>query len=168
MDESSKQGPPVTPEAEEISEELYERINLVIDRGQEPLRIDKFLTGRIEGISRNKVQQAIEAGRVLINGKTIQANYKIKPGDELVVYSHKEVQGEEIIPQPIPLAIAFEDEDVLIINKPPGLVVHPASGNPDGTLVNGVAWYLQQQNPTVTEETLPRLDRKSTRLNSSH
>lgn len=143
-------------EAESSSEELYERMSLKIDRGQEPLRIDKFLTARIEGASRNKIQQAIEGGRVLINGKTIQANYKIKPGDELVVFSDKEVPGEAIIPQFIPLTIVFEDEDLLIINKPVGLVCHPASGNPDGTLINGVAWYLQQQNPGINEENLPR------------
>ncbi len=144
------------PEMEESSEELYERMNLVIDRGQEPMRLDKFLVQRIEGASRNKIQQAIEAGRVLINGKQVQANHKIKPGEELVVYSDKEVQGEEIVPQPIPLNIVFEDDDILIINKPVGLVVHPASGNPDGTLINGVAYYLQKQNAHINAENLPR------------
>lgn len=120
------------------------------------MRLDKFLTARIEGASRNKVQQAIEAGRVLINGKTVQANHKIKPGEELVVYSDKEAHGEEIIPQQMPLNIVFEDDDILIINKPVGLVVHPASGNPDRTLINGVAWYLQQQNKDITADNLPR------------
>jgi len=148
--------PPPDTEIEEGSEELYERMNLTIDKGQEPMRLDKFLVARIEGASRNKIQQAIEAGRVLVNAKQVQANYKIKPGDELIVYSDKEVQGEEIIPQKMPLNIVFEDDDILIINKPVGLVVHPASGNPDGTLVNGIAWYLQQQNKDITAETLPR------------
>jgi len=143
-------------DTEEGSEELYERMNLTIDKGQEPMRLDKFLVARIEGASRNKIQQAIDAGRVLINGKQVQANHKIKPGEELVVYSDKEVHGEEIVPQQMPLNIVFEDEDILIINKPVGLVVHPASGNPDKTLVNGVAWYLQQQNKDITAETLPR------------
>lgn len=141
---------------DEGSEELYERIKLVIDRGQEPMRIDKFLTARIEGASRNKIQQGIDAGRVLVNGKTVSANHKIKPGDELIVYSDKEVQGEEIIPQQMPLNIVFEDEDIIILNKPVGLVVHPASGNKDGTLINGVAYYLQQQNKDINAETLPR------------
>jgi 23S rRNA pseudouridine1911/1915/1917 synthase len=138
------------------AEVLYERMNLVVDRGQEPMRLDKFLVARIEGASRNKVQQAIEAGRVLINGKQVQANHKIKPGQEIIVYSDKEVQGEEIIPEKMPLSIVFEDEDILIINKPVGLVVHPASGNPSGTLINGVAYYLQQQNSDISAETLPR------------
>ena len=124
----------------EGSEELYERMNLVVDRGQEPMRLDKFLVARIEGASRNKVQQAIETGRVLINGKAVTSNHKIKPGEEIVVYSDKEVHGEEIIPEQMPLNIAFEDDDIMIINKPPGLVVHPASGNPRGTLINDIAW----------------------------
>ena len=143
-------------EQAEGPEELYERMSLVVDRGQEPMRLDKFLVARIEGASRNKVQQAIEAGRVLINGKAVSSNHKIKPGEEIVVYSDKEVQGEEIVPEKMPLTIAFEDEDILIINKPPGLVVHPASGNPHGTLINGIAWYLQQQNSHITADNLPR------------
>ena len=138
------------------SEELYERMSLIVDRGQEPLRVDKFLVARIEGASRNKVQHAIESGRVLINGKTVQPNYKIKPGEEIVVYSDREVQGEEIVPEQMALNIQYEDEDILIINKPVGLVVHPGSGNRSGTLVNGVAYYLRQQDSQISEDVLPR------------
>lgn len=138
------------------TEELYERMSIVIDGGQEPMRIDKFLVARIQNASRNKVQQAIESGRVLVNGKQISSNHKIKPGQEIVVYSDREVHGEEIIPENIPLDIVYEDEDLLIINKPVGLVVHPGSGNPGGTLINGVAYYLQQQNSHISEQTLPR------------
>lgn len=145
-----------TEESGESSDELYERMNITVDRGQEPMRLDKFLVARIEGASRNKVQQAIESGRVQINGKNVAANHKIKPGEEIIVYSDKEVQGEEIIPEPMELNIVFEDDDILIINKPVGLVVHPASGNPRGTLINGVAWYLQQQNSAISAENLPR------------
>ncbi|WP_290791964.1 RluA family pseudouridine synthase [Flavihumibacter sp. UBA7668] len=141
---------------EEGSEELYEQHSFRIDGGQEPLRIDKFLVARIEHATRNKVQKAIDAGRVLVNGKTTQSNYKIRPADEIVVYSHYEKRGEKIEPQEMPIPIEYEDSDILIINKPAGLVVHPGSGNPDGTLVNGIAWYLQQQNPGITEENLPR------------
>jgi 23S rRNA pseudouridine1911/1915/1917 synthase len=138
------------------SEELYERLNLKVDKGQEPLRIDKFLVQRIENASRNKVQKAMEAGMVLVNNKPVQANYKIRPLDEIIVYSDKEPPGEEIIPEQMPLNIYYEDDEVMIINKPPGLVVHPASGNYTGTLINGVAWYLQQKNGTINEKTLPR------------
>src|SRR5262249_38894171 len=140
----------------ESSDELYERMNIVVDKGQEPFRIDKFLAGRIENASRNKIQQAIDAGRVLVNNKIVQPNYKIRPSDNIIIYSEKQVHGEEIIPEKIPLDIVYEDDDVLIINKPPGLVVHPASGNYTGTLINGVAYYLQQKNSAITEDTLPR------------
>jgi len=140
----------------ESSEELFERLNIVVDRGQEPMRLDKFLTARIEHATRNKIQQAIETGRVLVNGKKVQANHKIKPGEEIVVYSEKEVHGEEIIPEYIPLNIVYEDEDVIVLHKPPGLVVHPASGNYTGTLINGVAYYLQRTNSDISQETLPR------------
>ncbi len=143
-------------ELSEFSEVLYERMNLVVSNGQEPMRLDKFLTARIENISRNKVQQAIDGGRVLVNNKTASANYKIKAGDNIVCFSDKEAVGEEIIPEKMPLNIFFEDDEVLIINKPPGLVVHPASGNYSGTLINGVAWYLQEKNHSISEETLPR------------
>jgi len=140
----------------EASEELYERMSITVDKGQEPFRIDKFLAGRIENASRNKIQQAIEAGRVLVNNKMVQSNYRIRPSDHIIIYSEKEMQGEEIIPEKIPLDIVYEDDDVMVINKPPGLVVHPASGNYTGTLINGVAYYLQQKNSAITEDTLPR------------
>src|SRR5215469_3303323 len=110
------------------SEELYERLRLRVDKGQEPLRIDKFLVQRIENASRNKIQKALESGMVLVNNKQVASNYKIKPQDEIVMFSDKEAQGEEIIPEEMPLNIRYEDDEVMIINKPPGLVVHPASG----------------------------------------
>jgi len=138
------------------SEELYERLNLKVDRGQDPLRIDKFLVQRIENASRNKIQKALESGMVLVNNRQVQPNYKIRPLDEIVMYSDKEAHGEEIIPEELPLNIRYEDEEVMIINKPPGLVVHPASGNYSGTLINGVAWYLQQKNHAINETNLPR------------
>ena len=150
------------PELEEAqdsndgAEELYERFVITVDKGQEPVRIDKFLVARIEHATRNKVQKAIDSGRVLVNAKMTQANYKIRPNDEIIVYSNKESRGEEIIPEYIPLNIFFEDDDFMIINKPAGLVVHPGSGNYTGTLINGVAFYLTQKNKNINEETLPR------------
>jgi len=141
---------------EETSDELYERFTIKVDKGQEPLRIDKFLVARIENATRNKVQKSIDSGLVMVNNKQVSSNYKIKPTDEIIVYSNKEVQGEEIVPENIPLNIFYEDDDIMIINKPAGLVVHPGSGNYNGTLINGVAYYLQQKNKDITEETLPR------------
>ena len=138
------------------SEELYERLHLKVDKGQEPMRIDKFLVQRIEGASRNKIQKALESGMTLVNNRQVTPNYKIRPGDEIIAYSDKEAHGEEILPEKMPLNIEYEDEEVMIINKPPGLVVHPASGNYTGTLINGVAWYLQQKNQAISEDNLPR------------
>src|SRR5579872_532364 len=138
------------------SEELYERLNLRVDKGQEPLRIDKFLVQRIEHASRNKIQKALDAGMVLVNNKQVAPNYKIRPLDEIILYSDKEAPGEEIVPEELPLNIQYEDEEVMIINKPPGLVVHPASGNYSGTLINGVAWHLTQKNAAINEQNLPR------------
>jgi 23S rRNA pseudouridine1911/1915/1917 synthase len=145
-----------TEDTSEISDDLYERMYIRVDRGQEPYRLDKFLSNRIQHASRTKIQQGIAAGMVLVNNRTVQSNYKIRPLDEIIIYSDKEAHGEEIIPEKLPLNIFFEDEDILIIDKPPGLVVHPGSGNPNGTLINGVAWWLRQENSSLTEETLPR------------
>src|SRR5579862_7353187 len=140
----------------DVSEELYERLQIRVDKGQEPVRIDKFLVQRIEKVTRNKIQKAIEAGRVLVNSKPVQPNYKTRASDEIIVYSDRETQGEQIRPEKMPLDILYEDQDILIINKPAGLVVHPASGNYSGTLINGVAYYLRQENSEITEDTLPR------------
>ena len=140
----------------DTNDELYERFSFIADKGQEPLRIDKFLMGRIERATRNKIQQAINAGMVLVNNKEVRPNYKVKAGDELIVYSDMSPEELIVVPENIPLDIVYEDIDLMIINKPAGLVVHPGSGNYRGTLLNGVAWYLQKENPSVSEESLPR------------
>ncbi|GAB2821977.1 RluA family pseudouridine synthase [Ferruginibacter profundus] len=138
------------------SEELYEKLVITITKGQEPLRIDKFLMSRIEGATRNKIQQGIDDEMVLVNEKPVKNNYKVKTGDRIVVYDDRSPEISEIIPENIPLNIQYEDDDILIINKPAGMVVHPGSGNPNGTLVNAVAYYLQQQNPGIDETELNR------------
>jgi len=143
-------------ETQEPSDELYERLNIKVDKGQELMRIDKFLVQRMTNVSRNKIQHAIEAGMILVNNKMVQANQKIKPKDEIIFYSDKETHGEKVLPEKMNLNIFYEDDEVMIINKPPGLVVHPASGHYTGTLLNGVAYYLQQKNNSINEETLPR------------
>ncbi|MGJ7029922.1 RluA family pseudouridine synthase [Niabella hirudinis] len=138
------------------SDELYEKFVYKTDKGQEPFRIDKYLMNRIEGATRNKIQQAIRNNMVLVDGKEVKPNYKLRGTQEIVVYTDMAPDENEIIPQNIPLNIAYEDAAVLIINKNPGMVVHPGSGNPDGTLINAVAFHLQQQNAAITEESLPR------------
>ncbi len=145
-----------TEEDQPDSDELYERLVLTIDRGQEPLRIDKFLMSRIEGATRNKIQQAIDNEMVLVNEKPVKNNYKVKPQDNIIVFDNHAPESGDIIPENIPLNIVFEDDAILIINKPAGMVVHPGSGNPGGTLVNGVAHYLKLQDPRVNEKELSR------------
>jgi len=139
------------------SEEIFERLSIEIDRGQEPLRIDKFLMNRIEGATRNKIQQSIENNMVLVNDKPIKSNYKIKPLDKIVIYDDKSPETTEIIPESIPLNITYEDDDLMIIDKPVGMVVHPGCGNYTGTLVNGIAYYLQQKNKDLENIPLSRL-----------
>jgi 23S rRNA pseudouridine1911/1915/1917 synthase len=143
-------------ETSEGSEELYQRFVFNADKGQEPYRIDKFLMNRIEGATRNKLQQAINAGLVLVNNKEVKQNYKVKPFDQIIIYSDLSPESTDVVPEKLDLNIVFEDDDIIIINKPAGMVVHPGSGNYSGTLLNGIAYYLQQKNPAVSEQTLPR------------
>jgi 23S rRNA pseudouridine1911/1915/1917 synthase len=137
-------------------ESLYQRLVLVVDKGQEPLRIDKFLKARIEYATRNKIQVAIDAGMVTVNGKQVKTNYKIKPADEIIVYTDEEPDASDIVPEEMPLDIVYEDADLLVVNKPYGMVVHPGSGNYSGTLINGVAHYLIQKDPSLSDKLLPR------------
>jgi 23S rRNA pseudouridine1911/1915/1917 synthase len=140
----------------EGSEELYERVNIVVDKGQEPLRIDKFLMNRVEGATRNKIQNACDGGLVLVNDKSVKSNYKAKPGDRIVVYSSKSPESTEVVPEQLPLDIVYEDDDLMIINKKPGMVVHPGCGNYTGTLVNGLAWYLGDDHTRAITPAIPR------------
>ncbi|MEJ7912323.1 MAG: RluA family pseudouridine synthase [Chitinophagaceae bacterium] len=144
------------PEAPDASDDLYERFQFVVDPGQESYRIDKFLFNKLEGATRNKLQGAINAGLVLVNGKQVKPNYKIRPQDAIVIYSDMAPESTEVVAEKLPLNIVFEDADLMVINKPAGIVVHPGKGNYTGTLLNGVAYYLKQSNPSLTEEALPR------------
>ncbi len=138
------------------NDDLYERFVFRTDKGQEPLRIDKFLMNRIEGATRNKLQQALNAGLVTVNGKEVKPNFKVKALDEIIVYSDTSAADTDIVPEPMSLNMVFEDADLMVINKPAGMVVHPGSGNYSGTLLNGVAWYLKQNDPSLSEDSLPR------------
>jgi 23S rRNA pseudouridine1911/1915/1917 synthase len=140
---------------DEQEEELYEHFRFTADKGQTLLRVDKFLVDRITGASRNRIQQAADAGYILANDAPVKSNYKVKPLDVITLvldHPHREV---DILPEDIPLNIAYEDEDVLVVNKPPGLVVHPGHGNYTGTLLNAVAWYLKDDPQYHTDD--PRL-----------
>src|SRR5262245_29224163 len=124
---------------QDTNDELYERFSLTIDKSQEPLRIDKFLMHRIEGDILTTLQQAIITGFVLVNGNEVRPNYKIRPADSIIIYSDMSPDDTDVLPENIPLNIMYEDDDLMIINKKAGMVVHPGSGNYTGTLLNGVA-----------------------------
>ncbi len=122
---------------------LYEHFRFVADKGQQLLRVDKFLTARLEGSSRNRVQQAAEAGCILVNGKPVKSNYRVKPLDVVQVVMDRPRYEFEIVPQDLNLDVVYEDDTVLVVNKPAGMVVHPGHGNYTGTLVNGLAWHFR-------------------------
>ncbi|HPG11740.1 MAG TPA: S4 domain-containing protein, partial [Chitinophagaceae bacterium] len=129
-----------TDNTQDNNDDLYERFSITIDKGQEPLRIDKFLMQRLEGATRNKLQQAINLGLVHVNNKDVRPNYKVKPGDNIIIYSDMHPDETDIVPEKMDLNIVYEDEHLMIIYKPAGMVVHPGSGNYTGTLLNGVAY----------------------------
>ena len=123
--------------------ELYEHFRTVVDKGQAPVRIDKYLFERIVNASRNRIQMAADNGFVMANGKPVKSSYKVKPLDVLTVMMDRPRYENDIIPEDIPLNIVYEDDDLMVINKPAGLVVHPGCGNYHGTLVNAIAWHLR-------------------------
>jgi len=124
--------------------ELYEHYRVVADKGQGLLRIDKFLMTRIENATRTKIQQAAENGNILVNEKPVKSNYKVKPHDVITVVFAHPPREIELIPQNIPIDVVYEDDDLIIINKQPGMVVHPGYGNYKGTLVNALVYHFQQ------------------------
>jgi 23S rRNA pseudouridine1911/1915/1917 synthase len=127
----------------EEKDELYEHYKFTVDRGQEPMRMDKYLLNLIQNTSRSKIQYAAKAGCILVNGAPEKQNYKVKPCDEIVILMPSPPRDIEIIAEDIPLEIPYEDEDIIIVNKPAGLVVHPAYGNYTGTLVNALTYRFQ-------------------------
>ena len=141
---------------EEEEETLHEVLEIRVDPKQSPVRIDKFLADKLARVSRNRIQNGIRDGSILVDGQSVKPNHKLSPGEliTLVVPSHD--NGEEgLVPENIPLDIRYEDEALMIVHKPPGLVVHPGVGNHSGTLVNALAYYLEQEDIPV----LPGNDR---------
>ncbi|MGM9814840.1 MAG: RluA family pseudouridine synthase [Candidatus Aphodosoma sp.] len=130
----------------DVVSNLYEHFRLKVDKGQSSMRVDKYMANMLSGISRNRIQEAADAGHVLANGKPVKCSYKIKPNDILTVVLDFPKNEVTIIPQDIPINIVYEDDDIILINKQPNLVVHPGFGNFDGTLLNAVAWHLRD-NP---------------------
>ena len=123
--------------------ELYEHFRVVVDKGQSQVRVDKYLFDRLVNSSRNRIQKAADAGLIMANGKPVKSSYKVKPCDVLTVMMDRPRYDNDIIPEDIPLDIVYEDNDLMVVNKPAGLVVHPGCGNYHGTLVNAIAWHLK-------------------------
>ena len=125
------------------SDEMYEHFSIVVDKGQKMLRLDKFLVDRMEHCSRNRIQQAADNGLLLVNGVAAKSSYKVKPLDHITFVMPYPKRELEIIPEDIPLNIVYEDDSLIIVNKQPGMVVHPGCGNYTGTLVNALTFYLK-------------------------
>lgn len=122
---------------------LYEHHRLRADAGQKPMRIDKFLMEHLNSTSRNRLQKAAEQDFILVNGKAVKSSYKVKPLDEIVILLDRPRYENDIVPEDIPIDVVYEDHDLMVVNKPAGLVVHPGCGNYSGTLVNAIAWHLK-------------------------
>ena len=144
---------------EDQNSELFEHYRFVADKGQGMIRVNKYLAMHIVGVSRNRIQQAAEADCILVNNTPVKSNYRIKPLDVISVVMNRPPRELEIIPEDIPLDVVYEDEDLMVINKPPGLVVHPGFGNYQGTMVNAIAYRLKDT---------PEYDSKDPRLGIVH
>ena len=140
----------------EENQELFEHYKFEADKGQEPLRVDKFLMNFIENASRNKIQQSARDGYVHVNGNPVKVNYKVKGGDIVTVEYKNPPREHELIPQDITINIIYEDDDILIVNKEAGMVVHPGFGNWKGTLVNALAFHFKNL-PNMGDDTRPGL-----------
>lgn len=150
-------------------QELFEHYRYTADHGQEPLRIDKFLMDRVPNTSRNKIQSAAHNGNIRVGGNTVKPNYKVKPGDEISIVLPYPIREIELIPEDIPLNIAYEDDQFVIVNKPAGLVVHPGYGNYSGTLVNALIYHFDNLPESHSEHgprpgLVHRLDKLTTGL----
>ncbi|MFZ4521926.1 MAG: RluA family pseudouridine synthase [Bacteroidales bacterium] len=138
-------------EIPEESGELYEHFRFIVDRGQHPLRIDKYLMAKIEQASRNRIQNSAHAGNILVNDAVVKPNYKVKPLDVITIVLAYPPRDTEVYPENIPVSIVYEDHDIMIVNKMPGMVVHPGHGNFTGTLQNALLYHLQHASPDDPE-----------------
>lgn len=141
---------------EKEQDELYEHHRIVVDPGQTLLRIDKFLMLRLQNVSRNKIQAAAAASSILVNENPVKSSYKVKPGDIITVVLPTPPRDTAVYPEDIPLKVVYEDDDIILINKEPGMVVHPGFNNYTGTLVNALAYHFEGQN-IEKEEASPYL-----------
>lgn len=143
--------------SQEESTELYEHFRFVVDKGQGAFRIDKYLMAKIENASRNRIQKAAHAGNIFVNDKIVKPNYKVKPNDIISIVLAYPPKDTEVYPENIPVQIVYEDEDILLVNKNAGMVVHPAHGNFTGTLLNALLYYFQNSSLNKDTENEPYL-----------
>ena len=144
-------------EDEEEQRELFEHFHIDVDKGQTMIRIDKFISNKIQNISRSRVQLAADADNILVNGKAVKSSYKIKPLDSISIVMAYPPRDAEVVPENIPLNIVYEDDDLLVVNKEAGMVVHPGHGNFSGTLVNALMYHLKDVPLFSTGEVRPGL-----------
>lgn len=147
----------ILEETSSEKEELFEHFRFVVDPGTEIVRLDRYLTNLMAHTSRNRIQQAAKADCILVNDRPVKSNYRVHPRDVISILLPRPVHVFELIAEDIPLDIVYEDEDVILINKPAGMVVHPAVGNFTGTLVNALLWHFQGQRNAAGEEVKPLL-----------
>ena len=129
---------------QEQEEELFEHYRYVVDAGQSMLRIDKYLSARIENVSRTRVQTAAQAGNILVNENPVKPNYRVKPLDVIQILLPNPPREIELIPQDLPINVVYEDDDVIVVDKQAGMVVHPAYGNYSGTLMNALMYHFRR------------------------
>ena len=130
-------------EQDNEQDELFEHFRIEVTKGQVPIRIDKFLVNRIENVTRTKIQNAADAGNILVNGKPVKSNYRIKPLDVITIVMPHPPREKDLIPENIPINIVYEDDEVVLVNKEPGMVVHPGFGNYSGTLLNALLYHFK-------------------------
>ncbi|MGI6337755.1 MAG: RluA family pseudouridine synthase [Bacteroidales bacterium] len=149
-------------------QELYEHYRFDVEQGQSLLRLDKYLSGRIENTSRTRIQNAAGAGNIFVNNVPVKSNYRVKPGDQIRILLPNPPREIELIPEDIPVDIVYEDDDLVVVNKKPGMVVHPAYGNYKGTLVNALMWHFRDLPMFQSGEQRPglvhRLDKDTSGL----
>jgi len=133
----------IIEELDDEEQQLYEHFRFVVDKGQDPVRVDKYMFEKMQHSSRNRIQKAADAGFVHVNDKPVKSNYKVRPNDIITLMLDQPRHDSTIEAEDIPLDVVYEDEDLMVINKPAGLVVHPGAGNFHGTLINAVAWHLR-------------------------
>ncbi|WP_304158024.1 RluA family pseudouridine synthase [Mesonia mobilis] len=148
------------------SDDLYEHYSFTASKGQEPLRVDKFLMNFVENATRNKVQQAAKNGNVFVNGNTVKQNYRVKAGDEVKVLFEHPPYEYLLTPEDIPLDVVYEDDELLVVNKPAGMVVHPGHGNYSGTLINALVYHFENlpNNSSERPGLVHRIDKDTSGL----